>query len=135
MTECVCEFKRPRSSSLGQCTSDFVLLRTILLTYTHFHKLTCTHTFNKSVGESVFCTLKVYLYYCQDNLESFIHLHLCICQTLLSKTYTWEPMVLALLLSCSAVSATGMPRVQIYRHAQTQKNTKCQGESAEILRF
>jgi hypothetical protein len=73
MTECVCEFKRPRSSSLGQCTRVFVLLRTILLTFTHFHKLTCTHTFNKSVGESVFCTLKVYLYYCQDNLESFIH--------------------------------------------------------------
>jgi len=55
-----------------QCTSDFILLLTILLTFTHFHKLTCTHTFNKCVGESVFCTLKVYLYY-QDHLESFIH--------------------------------------------------------------
>lgn len=83
MTERVCEFKWPRSSSLGQCTSVFSSFDELY--YSHFHKL--THIFTTSGDTSILSMWKVYWYYCQANLSSFTFMHLLI---LLSKRYTWE---------------------------------------------
>ncbi len=109
MTERVCEFKWPRSSSLGQCTSVFSSFDELY--YSHVHVFTSLHTYSIHLWINLFYVFGRF----SDITARQTCNHLCICR------YFYPKGIHGNWTHDFGIADADTLSTNIYRHTQTQK--------------
>ncbi len=109
MTERVCEFKWPRSSSLGQCTSVFSSFDELY--YSHVHVFTSLHTYSINLWINLFYVFGRF----SDITARQTCNHLCICQ------YFYPKGIHVIWTHDFGIADADTLSLNIFRHTQTEK--------------